>query len=69
MIFPGNECENQENLLRLDYSFTPREIKYLALFFRKYQKNIPDELIQFSDAVEKAIYENMSIDEVEKFFS
>lgn len=58
-----------ETELHLNYEFSSREIKYLARFFRNYQDKIPKELEQFSFALEKAIYENMSIDEVEKFFS
>ncbi len=59
----------EERALSLDYKFSPAEIKYLAKFFRCFQDKIPRELEQFSFALEKAIYQNMSVDEVEKFFS
>lgn len=51
------------------YKFNEREVKLLAKLFRYNQGRIPDELGDFARKVELTIYENMSIDEVEKFYS
>lgn len=55
--------------LSLTYSFTPREVSTLARLFRKYQDKIPEELIDFSLAIEKEIYNNLSIEEAQIFYS
>ena len=55
--------------LQLDYHFSPQEIRVLAHFFREQQANIPDGLEEFAMAVEKAIYNSMSIDEAQAFYS
>lgn len=64
-----NDGDAAENRLELNYNFSSEEIKYLARFFRCFQDRLPKELECFSFALERAIYQNMSIDEVEKFFS
>ncbi len=51
------------------YNFSQEEIKLLALFLRKNQNQIPGGLEGFARQVELYIYSNMSIDEVEKFYS
>ena len=48
---------------------SPQEIRVLAHFFREQQANIPDGLEEFAMAVEKAIYNSMSIDEAQAFYS
>ncbi|MBR1405115.1 MAG: hypothetical protein IJ558_13190 [Treponema sp.] len=53
----------------LDYHFTEREIKILAKFFRNHQEEIPDGLLDFSMKIERVIYNSMSIDEAEAFYS
>lgn len=55
--------------ISMDYHFDEKQIKLLAKFFRKYQKNIPSELIDFSMKLEKSVYNIMSIAEAEVFFS
>ena len=53
----------------LDYRFTQREIRVLAKFLRKNQGQIPDELLDFAAKIERVIYDSMSIDEAEAFYS
>lgn len=53
----------------LDYHFTESEIRLLAKFFRKHQSELPDGLIDFSDKIERSVYNTMSIEEAEVFFS
>ena len=55
--------------MSLDYHFTEREIKILARFFRRYQDSIPDGLIDFSVQIERTVYNSMSIEEAEAFYS
>lgn len=50
------------------YVFSETEIKYLALFFRK-ADSIPNELSAFKEFTEKYIYNSMTIEEAERFFS
>ena len=52
-----------------EYRFTERETKSLARFLRKNQEQIPDELLDFSAGVERVMYNSMSIDEAEAFYS
>jgi len=58
-----------EPAFSLDYSFNEREIKILARFFRQNQGKLPEGLEDFARQIELLIYQNMSIDEVEKFYS
>ncbi len=53
----------------LDYRFNEREIKLLASLFRKYQAQIPDGLIDFMTKIERKIYNSMTIEEAEEFYS
>ncbi|MBQ7158735.1 MAG: hypothetical protein IJS09_04835 [Treponema sp.] len=55
--------------LHLTYDFSKRELRILARFIRQYQEKIPEGLEDFASAVEKAIYNSMSIDEAEAFYS
>ena len=55
--------------LSLDYHFNEAEVKFLAHFFRKHQAELPKELVSFAGAIERSIYNSMSIDEVEQFYS
>lgn len=52
----------------LDYNFSSDEIKLIAKLFRKNQFLIPRGLEKFARQIELKIYENMSIDEVERFY-
>ena len=52
-----------------EYSFTEREVRALARFLRKNQEQIPDVLLDFSARVERVMYNSMSIDEAEAFYS
>lgn len=52
----------------LDYNFSSDEIKLIAKLFRKNQFLIPRGLENFARQIELKIYENMSIDEVERFY-
>lgn len=58
-----------KNPLSLDYHFSEAEVKLLARFLRENQERIPDGLLNFSMRVERAIYNSMSIDEAESFYS
>ena len=60
---------NGVDMLSLTYSFSPRETALLAHFLRDHQEIIPDGLADFSKAVETAVYNAMSIEEAEKFYS
>ena len=53
----------------LDYHFNEREIRVLARFLRKNQEHIPDELLDFATKIERVMYNSMSIDEAEAFYS
>lgn len=55
--------------LSLEYKFNDREIRSLARFLRNNQEQIPDALLGFAIKVERAIYNSMSIDEAEAFYS
>lgn len=59
----------KENPVFFDYHFTEREVRVLARFLRKNQEQIPDELLDFSARVERVMYNSMSIDEAEAFYS
>jgi len=64
MNLPGYEKK-----MSLDYHFSVQEIAILARFFRKHQNELPDGLKFFAGAVEKTVYNSMSIDEAERFYS
>lgn len=55
--------------LSLDYHFSADEIRLLARFFRNNQESLPDGLVDFAMKVERVIYNSMSIDEAEAFYS
>ncbi|MBQ7538028.1 MAG: hypothetical protein IJT42_03595 [Treponema sp.] len=64
--------ENESNKgasLSMDYHFSEREIRQLARFLRNNQESLPDELINFATKIERAIYNSMTIDEAEAFYS
>ncbi|MBQ9206607.1 MAG: hypothetical protein IJ158_07830 [Treponema sp.] len=60
---------DESNSISLDYHFTENEIKLLARFFRTNQEQLPDGLLDFSTKIERAIYNSMSIDEAQAFYS
>jgi predicted transcriptional regulator len=55
--------------LSFTYSFSPRETAVLAHFLRSHQDEIPDALADFSKAVENTVYNSLSLDEAERFYS
>ncbi len=61
--------ETKEQNMTLEYNFNNKEICALALFFRKYQSQLPEELLRFSSEIEKEIYQSMSIEDVLRFYS
>ncbi|HAH61744.1 MAG TPA: hypothetical protein DCL73_06565 [Treponema sp.] len=63
------DTTKETDTLSLSYSFSPRETAILAHFLRKHEDEIPDGLADFSKAVEDAVYNSMSIEEAEKFYS
>ena len=64
-----SDIVSSEGGISLDYHFNEREIKLLARFFRNNQERLPDGLLNFSMKIERAIYNSMSIDEAEAFYS
>ncbi len=60
---------NKEKDISLSYTFNEREIKVLARLFRKNQAELPLELEDFAFKIEQIIYNSMSIEEVETFYS
>jgi hypothetical protein len=65
----NTDTAKDENTHSLSYTFSPRETACLARFLRVHQSEIPDGLSDFVKTVENAIYNSMSIDEAEKFYS
>ncbi len=55
--------------LSFSYHFSPEEITALALFLRRRQHEIPEGLEEFAAAVERVIYDSMSIEEAGQFYS
>ncbi|MBO6218863.1 MULTISPECIES: hypothetical protein [unclassified Treponema] len=64
-----NDSFSEKTSLSLDYHFNESEIKILARLLRNNQEQIPDALLDFSMKIERAIYNSMSIDEAEAFYS
>lgn len=54
--------------LSFEYKFTSSEVAALAKFLRVRSLDIPDELLNFTRAVEDAVYDTMSIQEAEHFY-
>ncbi|MGI5172053.1 hypothetical protein H0R92_00420 [Treponema sp. OMZ 840] len=52
-----------------EYRFSLHEIKQLALFFRKHEDSLPEELQNFFSFLESCIYNSMTIEEAERFFN
>ena len=50
------------------YDFSMQESKDLVLLLRKYEKEIPNTLKDFSASLLKHIYDSMTIEEAEQFF-
>lgn len=63
------DMTNAIKKLSLNYSFSPKELATLARIFRTHQDKIPEELIDFSLAIEREIYNNLSIEEAQIFYS
>lgn len=64
-----DSCLSDKPCSSLDYSFSVEEVHALARFFRKNQDGIPDVLFTFASKIEREIYNSMSIDEAESFYS
>ena len=64
----GDSVHNETPVF-FDYQFTEREVRVLARFLRKNQEHIPNELLDFSAKIERVMYNSMSIDEAEAFYS
>lgn len=56
-------------VMTMDYHFSARELSTIARFLRKKSAEIPDELRDFYSAVERTVYDSLSIDEAEQFYS
>ena len=57
------------NKLELQYTFSAREIRLLARYFREHQAEVPEDLEAFAAALENCVYNAMSIHEAELFYS
>ncbi|MDE5899624.1 MAG: hypothetical protein K2H09_10255 [Treponemataceae bacterium] len=55
--------------LAMTYDFSSEEIIALALHFRSRQGRIPSELADFAAAIEKAVYDSLSIGEAQRLYS
>lgn len=55
--------------LSLKYDFKPRETALIARFLRLHASEIPDGLSDFVKAVEDTVYNSMSLEEAERFYS
>ena len=66
-IIESDDSENQKKM-SFSYDFSIQESKDLVLLFRKYEKDLPDSLKDFSIFLHQHIYNSMTIDEAEKFF-
>ncbi len=60
---------DNEDASVLDYSFSKKELFLMAKFLRQKQEEIPSGLESFCRVLEDSIYNNMSLDEVKKFYS
>jgi hypothetical protein len=52
-----------------DYRFSSAEAKALILFIRRNERYLDPELEKLVSELEKFLYDHMSIEEAEKFFS
>lgn len=60
---------NPENQTILTYSFTKKETGLLAKFFREKETELPRGLENFFRSIENTLYDNLTLDEVKKFYS
>lgn len=60
---------DNEDMTVLDYSFSKKELFLMAKFLRQKQEEIPPGLESFCRVLEDSIYNNMSLEEVKKFYS
>lgn len=67
-----NFMEEMQNLVDentgFTYNFSVQESKDLVLLLRKYDKELPDSLKDFSISLHRHIYDSMTIEEAENFF-
>ncbi len=52
-----------------EYAFSDKEMKGLALIFRNHPEFFCRELDSFGSFLESYLYQNMTIEEAEKFFN
>ena len=67
-----NFMEEMQNLVDentgFTYNFSVQESKDLVLLLRKYDKELPDSLKDFSISLHRHIYDSMTIEEAGNFF-
>lgn len=63
------EIENIENSTKFTYNFNSKELLALAKFLRDNQEKLSKDLDYFYQALEKSVYNSLSIDEVRNFYS
>lgn len=52
-----------------EYAFSLAEIKQLVLMLRKHEKELPAELRRLFSFLETRLYDTMTIEEAERFFT
>ena len=55
--------------LSFSYEFSSDETALIAHFFRAHEESIPSGLEKFMHAVERAVYDSISIGDAERFYS
>lgn len=63
-----SDNQNESNF-SLSYNFTSKEIGILAKFLRSRQNELPEGIENFTKALEDAVYNSLTIEEVLKFYS
>lgn len=61
--------ENDSESFKLTYSFTAKEIGLLARFLRTKETELPRGLEKFSKTLEDSVYDCLTLEEVQKFYS
>lgn len=64
-----DNSNNPENDYFLTYSFTTQEVGALARFLRDKENELPEGLENFASSLERAIYNNLTIEEAKRFYS
>jgi len=66
---PQLNSEKTNDNYFLTYSFTSDEVCKLAKFLREKELELPEGLENFKLSLEKAIYNNLTLEEAKRFYS